>query len=310
MKKTKFNELIDAIYKKSPLQKKKLAKHLAEQDNQFFESAEVFASDYFSYLNSQKIPLEYAVNAYLKMCNDMLKCQVFFMKNGKYPLLGNAKEAFENVYNNEVEMKSLVIALAMSQFLWSTHYKMYQFLINNVKQRKENISSYLEIGPGHGLFLKDAYKILAKENSNFKMTALDISQTSMDTTKSIINHSIGKTQIEYIVMDMLDYEKDAKYDFISLGEVIEHVNFPDKLLLKFSKLLSDKGHGFISTCVDCPTIDHVYHFKSVGEIQQMIQNNGLIIEDELILPVEDLPMEEIVAKKITINYCAIVRREV
>ena len=56
-------------------------------------------------------------------------------------------------------------------------------------------------------------------------------------------------------------------------------------------------------------IDHVYHFKSVGEIQQMIQNNGLIIVDELILPVEDLPMEEIVAKKITINYCAIVRRK-
>ena len=128
MKKTKFNELIEIIYRKSPLQKKKLAKYLDQQDKQFFKSAEDFATDYSSYLNSQKIPIEYAVNAYLKMCNDMLKCQVFFMKNGKYPLEGNAKLAFDNVYNNDVEMKSLVIALAMSQFLWSTHYKMYQFL--------------------------------------------------------------------------------------------------------------------------------------------------------------------------------------
>lgn len=310
MKKTKFNELIELVYRKSPLQKKKLEKYLSEQDEQFFESAEIFTADYFSYLKSQKIPVEYAVNAYLKMCNDMLKCQIYFMKKGKYPLEGNAKEAYDSVYNNEVEMKSLVIALAISQFLWSTHYKMYQFLIKNIKQRKENIRNYLEIGPGHGLFLKDAYKILAKENSNFRMTALDISKTAMNITKSIINHLIGKTNIEYLVMDMLDYEKDIKYDFISMGEVIEHVNFPNQLLLKFSKLLSDKGCGFISTCVDCPTIDHVYHFKSVGEIQQMVQNNGLIIEDELILPVEDLPMHEIVAKKITINYCAIVRRKV
>ena len=191
---------------------------------------------------------------------------------------GNAEEAFDKVYNDKVEMKSLVIALAISQFLWSTHYKMYQFLIKNINKKKENIKSYLEIGPGHGLFLKDAYKILANGNPDLKMTALDISQTSMDITKSIINHLIGEAKIEYIVMDMLDYEKDVKYDFISMGEVIEHVNFPNQLLYKFSKLLSDSGHGFISTCVDCPTIDHVYHFKSVSEIQEMIQNNGLIIE--------------------------------
>lgn len=304
----KFKEIVKLVGKKSPLQKKKIEKHVANQDELFHQSAELFAHNYTLFLENQGIPLESAVNAYLKMCNNMLKSQIYFMKTGKYPI-ESAKQAFDTVYNEEKEMKSLVIALAISQFLWSTHYKMYQFLIKNINKKKKIINSYLEIGPGHGLFLKDAYKILSNENPDLKMTALDISQTSMDITKSIINHLIGEAKIEYLVMDMLDYEKDTKYDFISMGEVIEHVNFPNQLLNKFSNLLSDNGHGFISTCVDCPTIDHVYHFKSVNEIQEMIQNNGLTIIDELILPVEDLPMDEIIERKITINYCALVRRK-
>ena len=71
------------------------------------------------------------------MCSDMLKCQIYFIKYGKYPLEGNAEEAFDKVYNDKVEMKSLVIALAISQFLWSTHYKMYQFLIKNINKKKK-----------------------------------------------------------------------------------------------------------------------------------------------------------------------------
>ena len=79
-------------------------------------------------------------------------------------------------------------------------------------------------------------------------------------------------------------------------------------LNKFEYLLSDVGQGFISTCVDCPTIDHVYHFKSIDQIRDMIADSNLSICSEKVLPVEDLPIEEIIERKITINYCAIVRR--
>ena len=94
-----------------------------------------------------------------------------------------------------------------------------------------------------------------------------------------------------------------------MGEVLEHVNYPGMLLSKFNKLLSENDHGFISTCVNCPTIDYVYHFESVEDILEMLSSSNLIIEDNRALPVEDLLMEEIVRRKITINYCAIVRRQ-
>ena len=40
----------------------------------------------------------------------------------------------------------------------------------------------------------------------------------------------------------------------------------------------------------------------------MFNKCGLEIESEKILPVEDLPMKDIVNKKITINYSAIVKK--
>jgi hypothetical protein len=46
------------------------------------------------------------------------------MKTGSYPVQLSG-EAFDKVYNNQVEMKSYMIGLALSQFLWPTHYAMY-----------------------------------------------------------------------------------------------------------------------------------------------------------------------------------------
>jgi len=305
MKSNNFRKIIKLIYTKSALQKKKLQKYLSGQDDYFFYLAEEFATKYSDYLKSENIPVEDAVDAYLKMCNDMIKSQIYFMKTGKYPI-ENAEQAFKLVYNKDEEMKSYMIGLAISQFIWSSHYKIYQFFLKNINIEKDNIKSYLEIGPGHGLFLKDANQILG---NNVEFVTIDISKTSIDITRSIINFLVKENKIKYIIMDMLDYNTNKRFDFITMGEVLEHVNYPEILLSKFNKLLSDNGHGFISTCVNCPTIDHVYHFKCVNEIREIISNNGLIIKDELVLPVEDLPIDEIIKKKITINYCAIVRRQ-
>ena len=116
------------------------------------------------------------------------------------------------------------------------------------------------------------------------------------------------SKISYHNIDVLDFDLNKKYDFITMGEVLEHVNYPESLLRKVRDLLSEGGMSFISTCVDCPTIDHVYHFRSVDQIRNMLADCGLLIVKERILPVENLEMNEIIRKKITINYCAIVKR--
>ena len=302
-----FNEILALIYKKSPLQKKKLENYLSRCDESFFKAAEKFSIDYIGYLEKQNISVEYAIDAYLNMCSNILRSQIYFMKTGKYPLK-QKYEAIEYVYNNEKEMQSYMVGLALSQFLWPSHYEIFSFFKNTLKENSNTISSYLEIGPGHGLYLREAVQFLKKV---VNISVVDISQTSIKMTRSIMTHFYGGhfSKIKYHNIDMLDLASSDEYDFITMGEVLEHVNHPDKLLYKVKELLVADGKVFISTCVNCPAIDHVYHFKSVDEIRAEIDDCSFIIKDERVLPVENLPMKEILEGKITINYCAILGRK-
>ena len=155
----KFEQVIKQIYEKSPLQKKKLQNFLASQPSSFFKEVDKFISDYEGYLESQDISFSYAIDAYLKMCKDMVKSQIYFMKTNKYPM-ENQDQAFEEIYNSKNEMQSYMIGLALSQYLWITHYKMFNHLKEVLQQNKEKIKSYLEIGPGHGLFFKETDKFI------------------------------------------------------------------------------------------------------------------------------------------------------
>ncbi|MBT4733241.1 class I SAM-dependent methyltransferase [Candidatus Woesearchaeota archaeon] len=301
-----FEQIVDQICLKSPLQKKKLKSYLSTRSVNFFNEADKFTSDYSSYLESQGLSFEYAIDAYLKMCKDMVKSQIYFMKMDKYPL-EDQDQAFDEVYNSKDEMQSFMVGLALSQYLWGTHYEMFRHFTEGLQNNKKRIKSYLEIGPGHGLFFKKAIETIG---NNCKYTAVDISSTSLNLTESIVSFfQLSNNNINFFNEDMLSIDTKELYDFIVMGEVLEHVENPNILLDKLNSILADNGKAFISTCVNCPTIDHVYHYKSIGEIQRMIKNSGFLINDERILPVENLEMEDIVEKKIAINYSAIISRQ-
>ena len=306
LKKNKnFYLITQGVINKSSSQKKKILKFISTVDRLYFIRAETFATSFLKYLEIQKIDFKYAINAYLKLCINMMTSQKYFLKNKKYPV-DNEKLAYKNVYGNIKEMKSYMIGLAISQFLWPTHYAMYSFFIEKIKKENSKIKNYLEVGPGHGLFLIQA---LEKLNNNTQFDIVDISKTSIKITESIVNTIIKKEKkINYKLKNIFDIKTLKKFDFITMGEVLEHVSKPKKLLIKLRNLVNDNGSIYISTCVDCPSIDHVYHFKSILEIENMIKQSGFRIIDKLVLPVEEKPMKEIIKNKITINYCAHIKK--
>ncbi len=302
LKKNKnFYLLVDKIINKSSSQKIKILKFISSADSIYYKRAEAFSKEFIRYLKNEKINIDFAIKAYLKLCTDIMMSQKYFIKFKKYPV-EDEKKAYKEVYDNKKEMKSYMIGIGMSQFLWPTHYAMYSFFIDKILNKKSNISRYLEIGPGHGLFLLQALRNL-KQDTKFEI--VDISKTSIKITKSIIDFLVKKEKkINYTTQNIFDFESSNKFDFITIGEVLEHVTKPQEILKKIKKLMNKNGTVYLSTCVDCPSIDHVYHFKSIGDIEKMIKKSGFKILDRRILPVEDKPMKEIIKKKITINYCA------
>ncbi len=296
--------VLNYLYNRAPLQRKKIEMFFTNQDNMFFHEFEDFLIQYTNYLNKNDMTIEYGIDAYLKMVNDMFKSQIKFMRSGCYPVL-KTSDAVKNVYNDKPEMLSYMIGLALSQYLWSTHYEMFNHLKSELIKNKENIKTYIEIGPGHGLFLKNAIDIL---DDDVDMLAIDISHVSLEVSESIIKYFYPTKKVKFINEDILNLDLNSECDFIVMGEVIEHVENPKLLLNKIANLLSSNGKAFLSTCVNCPAIDHVYHFRTVDEIRNLFAECGLKIESEKILPVENLPMSDIIEQNITINYSAIVTK--
>ena len=61
--------------------------------------------------------------------------------------------------------------------------------------------------------------------------------------------------------------------------------------------------------LNCPTIDHVYHFKNVREIQSLIKEAGYVISKEKIVPSVDNKSEEYIEKyKLDVIYAATIAK--
>ena len=171
----------------------------------------------------------------------------------------------------------------------------------------KNQENILEVGSGHGLFLVE---VLKATNKAKVIDVVDISKSSINMTKSIIN-SLNKdylNNINFFISDINKYQANKKYDFIIMGEVIEHVDDPLNILKKSYSLLSNNGKVFITTCANCPTIDHVYYFRNVEEIRELLITAGYKIDSELIVPSENKSDKYLEKFKVDMMYAAVLKK--
>lgn len=296
-----FNRFVENIFAKSPMQKRYLAHHFAKRDGEFFGRAEKFATGFVSYLNEMGLTIDQAVDAYLEVCTDMVTNQMSFRKTKKYSCQ-SAKEAEAHVYSSNKKMMNYMVGLILSQFLWPNHYAIYDFFIEQSRKLKD-IKSILEIGPGHGLYLAESISFF----TNAQVDAIDISPTSKTLSESLVFHFTGGTRCNVQIKDINDLDY-GQYDYIVMGEVLEHLDDPKFALRRIYNLLNEDGYFFLTTCANAPAIDHVYLYESVEHIQRHIRENDFVIISELALPVEDVPEEQWVEKHVEVNYAAMLKK--
>jgi 2-polyprenyl-3-methyl-5-hydroxy-6-metoxy-1,4-benzoquinol methylase len=113
------------------------------------------------------------------------------------------------------------------------HYTIMNHLINS-GLRKNN--SVLEIGCGIGTLTGLIYKYLTEG----KLVATDISDESINIAKIRLPHS---KNIEFFITDMKDFSYPAKFDFIVLPDVLEHIPLEQHqdLFRNLSKLMHSKS---------------------------------------------------------------------
>ena len=299
-----LQKIVDLISEQNPLQKKRIHAFLKNQSEEYWNFAEEL-SDILnhSFLVSDEDRIQ-AAKSYNKMCMDFLAEQIRFRKTGVYRI-NDANVAQKTVYSDLVVMRYYMVGLLLSYLFWANHYELFRFFLKNLP--KHEIKSYLEVGVGHGLFTST----MLSQYPSTKATIVDISETSIRTAKEILEtFQVDHSPINFIHGDYLKTSVDESgFDFIIMGEVLEHVNDATSFMRKTKSLLNHNGTIYLSTAANSPALDHVYHFHSADEIRELIHDTGFKIISDLALPAEDVPSERWEEELVTINYCALLAHE-
>jgi 2-polyprenyl-3-methyl-5-hydroxy-6-metoxy-1,4-benzoquinol methylase len=297
-----LEELVDAVSKINPLQKKSLLQFISQLNQEQKAINESFAQDYLSYLIDKGYTIETIASYYSWMCKDILKEQIYFKRIGEYRYK-SIEETNHHVYANKEYMEKYMIGVGVSQMLWRNHHEMFSFWLRNLNAIKGDI--YLEVGVGHGMFLKNAIK-----SGNFdQYVAVDISETSLSMAKDIISKTQLDKEVEYIHNDInLHNGHIGSVDFVTMGEVLEHVEDPASLVKRVNQLLRAGGKAYISTCANAPVLDHIYLFNNVDEIRQLFYDCGFSILDEITICNDSTPEEKWISEKANLSYAAIVEK--
>ena len=262
--KTNIRYIVEQIQIKDPLHSKRIQKNLKKNDQDYYNRANDFFSKYEYLLKNENKSFDYAIDCYLQMLADINFESIRFLETGEYTSK-SFNEVNQRVYNNPEIMEYYMHGLLMSQFLWKQHYDILRWFNLMIRKNCKNIENYLEVGGGHGLYISEAIKLIG---DNAKYDLVDISKSSLEMAEKMISNNSIKTML----IDIFEYFPMKKYDFITMGEVLEHVEEPVKLLQKLHTLLNDKGKLIITTPTNAPAIDHIYLFKNADDIRNVISN--------------------------------------
>lgn len=293
-----LDNVLAVIRERNPMHAKKLDQTLGSQPDTYRRFANDFLQRYVDFATAQGKDLAFGIDSYLRMCADVLIETVRFIESGTYSSTSFA-EVHDRVYANPEVMEYYMHGLLLSQVLWLHHYRLFTYFSESLRSYAGDIKAYLEIGGGHGLFIREAVRQLGDKAT---IDVVDISPSSIAMAKAFV----GDARVNYTLADIHDYNPQKSYDFITMGEVLEHVEDPVRLLTKLRDLLAPSGRAFISTPANAPAIDHIYLFTSVDDIRSVIARAGFSVVDELYMYAEDVDEATARDQKVAIMYGAFI----
>ncbi|HTF16843.1 MAG TPA: class I SAM-dependent methyltransferase [Chryseolinea sp.] len=297
MQKSLLEQVVDRISTLNPLHSKKVKRNLKKMDEAYFRRADAFLNRYNSLLGNEGKDLEYGIDCYLKMIADVNFESVQFAQTGEYTSK-SFDEVNARVYSDPEVMEYYMHGLVMSQFLWVHHYDILLHFNDVITRSKKNIKRYLEVGGGHGLYISEAISIIG---SGAIYDLVDISKSSIEIARKMISNDT----VNYNLLDVFEYFPASKYDFITMGEVLEHVEDPVRLLKKLHSLVNDEGKVYVTTPTNAPAIDHIYLFKNADDIRNVIKEAGFSIEEERCIYAEDVTPEFAEQYKISMMFAGV-----
>lgn len=295
-----LESLAGEILRQNPVHAEFLQSSLAAISDEALSSLH----EYVEYCLARELTIDYLARCYNTIVNDTLAEQFFFMKHGRYRFSRYAEVA-QKVYLDDEYMKKYMYGLALTAFLWPNHLRLYEFFVRTFPRAMGG--RYLEVGPGHGYYLRRAAELGRFD----ELVGVDISPTSVALTRDILAYSgvDRSARVRIVRADFLEVGPDeSPYDCIVMGEVLEHVEEPERFLGALAARSAPESHVFVTTCVNAPAVDHIYLFRRPQEVEAMIERCGFTIAQACRVPMVGKTLEECARAALPVNVAYVLRK--
>jgi len=231
------------------------------------------------------------LNIYLEdyrwMCARFLEEEFYFRRHGKYRL-STFKEAYDEVYNDDKYMSKYVRGILISQIIWDPHALAFDYFRTEFLTKLPENSRYLEVGPGHGLFLYFA----SRQPQIHSIEAWDVSKSSIAATRLAMK-DLGVTKpVNLIEQDVLVAPpEENNFDGAVISEVLEHLEDPGAALKTLYTSLKSGGRIFINVPINSPAPDHIFLWRSTEEFVEFVESIGFKVIEAKYFPVTGSSLE-------------------
>lgn len=241
--------------------------------------------------------IEVVLQDYDWICQLMMREELHFRREGRYRL-STFQEAIEKVYSDNEFMNHYMNGLLISQLWWSNHAEMFRFYVDDFLAAFDFPYDHLEIGPGHGLHLRQA----AQMKNCRSLEGWDVSESSIQHTRKALDKVGLRAPVMLRVQNLfeaLSYGK--RYDSIVLSEILEHLEEPVLALGIVRNLLTDRGRVYINIPVNSPAPDHLFLVTTPEAVLEIVENCGYRIEAFRFAPQSGMTMEQARKNRSTIS---------
>lgn len=262
-----------------------VTKQMQELENSEIEKLDKLLQYFIMKDNS----MEYIVQSYNMIVKDSMAHIVYFMKNKKY-MYSSFDEVNKMLYNNPEKSKMYAIGSSITHYLWLNHIQLNRFYNKKIQEyirlaqeeynMPESSMVYLEAGIGGGEYFVETIK-----QTNFKIyNGVDISTQAVKESKDFLDYNnISDSKYNIQCIDFFQYDFQKAADLFVCSEVLEHIEQPDLFLKKIYDVTKESSFIYITTAINAPSTGHIYLFRNMDEVKELVHNAGFKIKDYVLV---------------------------
>ena len=189
-----------------------------------------------------------------------------FARTGHYE--NSSESDIEHLVSDPTFQLHYLYFLTLSSALLRNRYEVFRHYRSTVRKHLGGDNLCLEIGGGNcidAMFLSDFGRVDVFERNEMSVLWQKILGLENKVNLNIANY---------------DFEDRAKYDFVTMIELLEHVSEPPLYLKGVHTVLKHEGSAYLTFALRMPQVDHLFLFDSIEQCQGLLSDSGFsIVED-------------------------------